>query len=542
MINFKRFGILLITVIGLSATTVNNDRLFEIAKNIEIFVNVYKTLNADYVDDLDPNQLMRIGIDAMVNSLDPYTNYISEAQVESYRITTEGKYQGIGAVVKMVDGFVTIIEPYEGGAVLEAGLQAGDQIIGIEGKSTEGKSQEEVTQFFRGVPGTKVRFKIKRGKEIPFEVDITRGQVKIPNVPYSGFVAPEYGYVSLTTFTADAGKNIRKAIRELKNENNNIKGLILDLRNNGGGLLKEAIGVSNIFVPQNIEAVSVKSKVIDRNVTYKTLAQPLDLEIPLVVLINKKSASASEIVSGLIQDMDRGVVMGQRSYGKGLVQNTQEVGYNSRLKLTTSKYYIPSGRCIQSVEYKDGEPVDIPDNKRSKFKTKGGRTVLDGGGVTPDVHLEVAYLPEILEQLQGEHYIFKYVNQYMSKVDTSQNTLEEVVFNEIDDFKSFLSQEKFEYQSKNQVLLDQIKENLKEASNSTLVADVDALDKKIEAEKALALNENSQMIIDAIELEIATRLHLQEGKVFQKLKDDSEILDAVNLLKDKGKYQSLLKK
>lgn len=541
MIHIKRLGLLAVAVIAISATTVNNDRLYEIAKNIDIFVEVYKKLNSEYVDDIDPSHLMRIGIDAMVNSLDPYTNYISESQVESYRINTEGKYEGMGAIVKKIDEYVTIVEPYSGSPVIEAGLLAGDQIIAIEGKPTKGKSQEEVTAFYRGVPGTDVLLRIKRpgGKE--FDVNLTRGQVKIPNVPYSGFVDEKIGYVALTTFTADAGKNIRKAIRELKNENNNIEGLILDLRGNGGGLLKEAISVSNIFVPQNQEVVSVKSKIRDRNQAYSTLAQPLDLDLPLVVLIDKKSASASEIVSGVIQDFDRGVLMGQRSYGKGLVQNTMEVGYNSRIKVTTSKYYIPSGRCIQSVEYKDGEPVDIADDKRSKFKTKAGRTVLDGGGVAPDVFLEPRKNSEILDALLEQHTIFKYVNEYMTQVDTSNQEVEEYIFSDYPDFLSYTKKNNFSFDTKNQALLDEIEENLKDSDVAAINSDIAAIQSKIESTKEEAFNTHKLEIINAIELEIATRINLQKGKVYQKLKDDEEIDDAINLLKDSAKYTQILK-
>lgn len=539
--NWKKISILAIAIFCISATTIKNDKLYEIAKNIDIFVNVYKTLNAEYVDDLDPNHLMRIGIDAMVGSLDPYTNYISEAQVESYRIGTEGKYEGIGAIVKKIDDYVTIVEPYADSPVIKAGLQAGDKIISIEGKSTQGKSQEEVTTFFRGIPGTNVKLGIQRDGIADFTVDLVRGQVKIPNVPYSGFVGDKIGYVALTTFTADASKNIRKAIRELKNEDNNIKGLILDLRNNGGGLLKEAISVSNIFVPQNEEVVSVKSKVRDRNQSYKTLAIPLDLEIPLVVLINKSSASASEIVSGVIQDFDRGVLMGQRSYGKGLVQNTKDVGYNSRVKVTTSKYYIPSGRCIQSVEYKDGEPVDIPDDKRSKFKTKGGRTVLDGGGVSPDVFLEPMKKSEVLTALEEQYIIFKYVDQYVESIDTSGLAVEEITFSNYDAFKQFAAKEGFVYDTKNEKLLKEIKENLESEDSALITTDISALESKIESAKKVALDTDKTDITNAIELEIATHLHLQEGKVYQKLKDDQEIKDAIALLNDESKYAQLLK-
>ena len=534
-----RIALLACVFIGISATTFKNDKLYEITKNIEIFINVYKELNANYVDDLDPSELMKVGLDAIVGSLDPYTNYISESQVSSYRLNTEGTYDGIGAIVKMVDDYVTIIEPHEDSPVLKAGLQAGDQIIGIEGNPTDGKSLEDVTNFYRGVAGTSVRMKIRRKGTEDFNVDIKRSAVNIPNVPYSGFVEEGIGYISLTTFTADAGKNIRIAYKELKDENSNLKGLILDLRDNGGGLLREAIGISNIFVPQNKEVVSVKSKVRDRDETYRTLAAPLDLEIPLIVLINKSSASASEIVSGVMQDLDRGVLMGQRSYGKGLVQNTKEVGYNSRVKITTSKYYIPSGRCIQSVEYKDGEPVDIADDKRSKFKTAGGRTVLDGGGVTPDIILPVEKKSDVLNGLNNQFMVFKFANEYFETMDTSQIE-DEITFTDFDAFKLFVNKAKFEYEPPAQKALKQAKEKLESEDRNALSAQIESINASIEASKQKALDAAKQEIINDIEITLATRIFYSKGRVFQKLKNDKDIDAAIELFGDMDKYYRTL--
>lgn len=529
-------------VVGISATTVNNDRLYEISKNIEIFVNVYKELNKNYVDDLDPSQLMRVGIDAMVESLDPYTNYISESQVASYRINTEGRYQGIGALVKKVGDYITIIEPYQDSPVVKEGLRPGDQIIKLDGRSSKGKSLEEMNQIMRGVPGTSLNLTIRRPSENKeWNVTLERSQVSIPNVPYAGFVSDGIGYVVLTTFTADASRNIRTEIRKLKEENPDIKGIILDLRDNGGGLLKEAIGVSNIFVPQNKNVVSVKSKVVERDVKYKTLGKPMDLEIPLVVMINKKSASASEIVSGVIQDLDRGVIVGQRSYGKGLVQNTMNVGYNSRVKVTTSKYYIPSGRCIQSVEYDNGEPVDIPDEKRARFKTENGRTVLDGGGVTPDVKINNDGIPDIVEQLDEQNILFHYINKIEGQFANDSEEPKEITFSDFSDFRSFVKSSDFEFKSKNQELLDEIKSNFKKDNQLQLVSEVEALEQRIEDEAALAIDANKELIISRIEENIATRQHYQKGKFFQKLKNDTEISTAVDILNDPAKYKSILK-
>ena len=541
--NIKRIGLLVVLIVGISATTVNNDRLYEISKNIEIFVNVYKELNKNYVDDLDPGQLMRTGIDAMVGSLDPYTNYISESQVASYRINTEGKYQGIGAIVEKVGDYVTIVEPYQDSPVVKAGLKAGDQITAIAGRSTKGQSTADMNQVVRGVPGTKLNLTIARKGQAPFDVELERSQVSIPNVPYSGYVSDGIGYVVLTTFTANATKNIRKAISKMKDENPDMKGLILDLRNNGGGLLKEAINISNIFIPVNKEVVSVRSKVSDRDVSYKTMGTPLDLELPLVVMINKKSASASEIVSGVIQDMDRGVVMGQRSYGKGLVQNTMQVGYNSRVKVTTSKYYIPSGRCIQSVRYEDGEPVDIPDDERAKFKTKGGRVVLDGGGVTPDVYIENNGKADILAQLDKQKIIFQYVNTIVDNyMQDEEEEPTEITFTDFAAFTAFVKQSDFDFESKNSELIDQIKENLKSDKQLGLMSEVEALEKRIDMEEESALEVHKEAIISAIEEKLASRSHFQKGKYFQKLKNDSEIVQAIDLINNSAEYNKILGK
>lgn len=537
--HFKIILISIVALLGVSATSIQQDKLYEISKNIEIFINVYKELNANYVDDLDPNQLMRVGLDAMVASLDPYTNYISESQVASYMINTEGRYEGIGAIVEKIGDYVTIVEPYEGSPVLEVGLKAGDMIIGIEGQSTLGKSREEVTSFYRGVPGTKVRLKIQTPKGEIKDVDVERSEVSTPNVPYSGFVSEDIGYIALSVFTADASKNIKKALKDLKEENSNIKGLILDLRDNGGGLLREAINISNIFIPKDKEVVSVKSKVRERDETYRTMTTPDDTEIPLVILINKNSASASEIVSGVIQDYDRGVLMGQRSYGKGLVQNTREVGYNSRIKLTTSKYYIPSGRCIQSVMYEDGEPVDIPDDKRSKFKTSNGRTVLDGGGISPDVKLDLPQSSELLSALKKDYMIFKFTNAYIENVDTSMAN-NEIVFDEFNTFISFLEDQKFSYETEAEELLNELRSQIRAVDVSKLDQQLKIIDQSLNQMKMTAYEANKSAIIDAIEIEIATRLAYQRGKAFQRLKNDAEIDEAVKLLNDPARYQSIL--
>ncbi len=538
----KLVALLLIGTFAMSFSIYQKDKLYEISKNIEIFVKVYKELNHNYVDDLDPGKLMRTGIDAMVGSLDPYTNYISESQVESYRINTEGKYQGIGGVVKQIGDYVTIVEPYAKSPLVEAGIIAGDQVISINGKSTKGKSTEEVTQFVRGVAGTNLKLKINRpttGEK--FDVNLERGSVEIPNVPYSGIVRDHIGYISLTTFTPDAAKNIRRAFNKLKDEDENLKGVILDLRNNGGGLLREAINICNIFIPKGEEVVFTRGKVKERDRNFPTTMEPIDLEIPLVVMVNKKSASASEIVSGVIQDLDRGVILGQRSFGKGLVQNTMELGYNSRIKLTTSKYYIPSGRCIQGKEYEDGEPVDIPDSERAEFKTKNGRPVLDGGGVTPDVKLDAPKIPVVLKNLQEQDLIFKYVTQYVNGKSIPEE-IETIIFTDFEDFKNYVSNQNFEYETDTEIKLKELKQAFEEDGYADfLSADVAALEQNIANEKIGAIEANKTAIINAIQEDIASRYFLQKGKAFQKLADDYEIDEAINILTDRDRYNNILK-
>jgi carboxyl-terminal processing protease len=531
----------LVIVVLLSAFTVKYGKYFEISKNIEIFTNVYKEINTWYVDDLDPSQLMKTGVDAMLESLDPYTVYYSESQIEGYRYMTEGKYDGVGARIKPIDNFPTIVEPFENSPAILAGLKAGDQVIAINGESAEGKTADEMGAVVRGVPGTEVRMTIRRpGEKGTKEVTLVRGEVHVTNVPYSGFVADGIGYIALTTFTQNAGRNVANALRDMKTENPDIKGLILDLRDNGGGLLREAVNVSNVFVPKGEEIASTKGKVVERDLSYKTKKEPVDIEIPLVILINKFSASASEIVSGVMQDLDRGVLIGQRSYGKGLVQNTRDVGYNSKVKMTTSKYYIPSGRCIQSVEYEDGEPKDIADNLRTPFKTRNGREVLDGGGVSPDILLEKEGQPEIVRDLLDKNMVFKYVTDYCIGKD-SMPPMEKYEFTEFQGFLEFLDQSAFNYQTDAEKEIADLESKLDSDDPVNLQSEISMMRAKIEKDKSNHLEKYKDQIIDMIEMDIAGRYYFQKGKTTQRLKDDDELDRAIALLNAPAEYHSILK-
>ena len=521
-------------MVGMSAMVIQNDKLFEITKNIEIFANAFQKLNTNYVDEIDPSELMRIGIDAMVSSLDPYTNYISESQVESYRLANEGKYQGMGAIIEKVGDYITIVEAYEDGPSIKAGLKAGDQIVEVNGFKTKGKSTEEMNAIAKGVAGTAMNLRIKRpGEDKEFDVELIRGETIIPNVPYSGRVSDNIGYISLTVFTQNASKNIEDAFRKMKKDGG-LDGVIIDLRSNGGGLLREAIAICNLFLPQGMEVVSTKGKIKERDRSFSTMRPAVDQDIPIVVLTNKRSASASEIVSGVIQDYDRGVVMGQRTFGKGLVQNTEEIGYNSRVKLTTSKYYIPSRRCIQAVKYENGEPVDIPDAERSKFKTKNGRTVLDGGGVTPDVKLPAKEQSEYTKALIADHILFQYVNQFVAEND-SIDAPGEFNFNEYDSFKSFVRASNFDFKSEMEKELEKLRDQ-----SSDLTTEFDGLLAAIESNQEGFLDTYKDEITKEIEVQIATRYYFQSGKAKQKLNGDSEVQEAIALLNDMKKYNEIL--
>lgn len=527
---------------GMGAAIYNNDKLFEISKNIEIFSNLYKELNTYYVDDIDPGKLMKVGIDAMVETLDPYTNYFSETQIETWRYLSEGKYEGIGANVQTVGDEITIIEPYEGCPAHEAGLKAGDVIVAIDGQSTKGKNSNDLGVLLRGVPGSAVALDIRRpgSKEIK-TFRLNRGEIKMSNVPYSGVVSDHVGYVSLTTFTQDAGKHIGDAIREMKKNDPGLKGIILDLRDNGGGLLMEAVNIVNLFVGNNVEVVSTRGKVRDWDKTFTTRGPALDEKLPVVVLINKHSASASEIVSGALQDLDRGVLIGQRSYGKGLVQNTKDIGFNSKLKLTTSKYYIPSGRCIQSVSYKNGEPLDIPDSERHVFRTKGGRKVLDGGGVTPDIYIAPDSGDAPIKALLDNYVVFNYVTKYMlSHPDIAP--ADQFKFTEFDDFMRFVESGNYPFETNSEKQLKELEKfSKKDEFYNVLQSDLTALKAKIIKEKRTVLLNHKEQISKFIARDIVTRLYNQKGKIINSIHNDREVRDAIDLLNDPARYNKILK-
>lgn len=539
--------VLLVAVMMSAAFFVSTDynKYFEISKNLEIFANMYKELNTAYVDEIDPAKLMRTGIDAMLESLDPYTNYISEAEMEGFKLQITGKYGGIGAGIRKTKemDYVVITEPYEGFPAHKAGLQAGDMIVNIAGKSAKDKTTKEVSNILKGAPGDEVSFTVRRpGTPKDFEVTVTREEVKIPNVPYSGMIDDETAYVTLTTFSERAGKNVADALQKLQKDND-VKSVILDLRGNGGGLLKEAVNLSNVFIGKGEEVVTTRSRSVENDRSFRTLNKPMDLEVPLVVLIDASSASASEIVSGVMQDLDRGILIGQESFGKGLVQNTREVGYGSKLKLTTAKYYIPSGRCIQAVNYKDGKSTTIKDSLRTEFKTRNGRSVFDGAGVKPDIEVEIEELSNIARTLVRKNIIFDYATEYKQR-NAEIAPAKEYAFSEADfkDFERFLNERDHSYDTASEKELKQLEEKAKKENYyDAIKTDLEAMTRKIDADKKKDLYKHKKQITHLLEQEIIKRYYFQKGSIEADLDGDPYIEAALKVLKDPNRYKSILK-
>ncbi len=545
--NKRKLAITALVILGLSFTAFKTaDEYFEISKNIDIYTTLYKQVNTYYVDEVEPSKLMRKGIDAMLNSLDPYTNFISESEIEDYRFQITGQYGGIGAAIVKREEYIAIREPYEGFAAQKNDLRAGDLLIEADGKSLKGLSISEVSKFLKGQPDTEVKLLIERdGKQMT--KTIKREEIKIENVPYYGMVNENTGYIVLTEFRSNAGKDVADALKELK-KNPNMKSVILDLRGNPGGLLHEAVNIVNIFTPRNQLVVSTKGKVTELNRDYKTINQPVDTEIPVVVLTNKGSASASEIVSGTLQDLDRGVVLGQRTFGKGLVQSNRMLSYGTQLKITTQKYYTPSGRCIQALDYShrkdDGTVPIIPDSLRKTFKTKGGRLVLDGAGIDPDVKVEAKKYSKITQSLIKKLLIFDFANNYRN-THKSIASAKQFKLTEKDwtNFVAFLQDKDYGYQTETEKALDKLKEKAKKEKYFNAISDGYALLKKdLSHDKKADLVKNKTEIIKVLEKEIATRYYYQKAEFEVAFDDDKDITEAIAILNNSEKYKALLTK
>jgi carboxyl-terminal processing protease len=546
----KRGLVVLLIAAMLPVAFTQTNSYFEISKNLDIYASLYKELNTYYVDEVQPSDLMRQGIDGMLNSLDPYTSYISEAEIEGYRMQTTGKYGGIGALVRKVDRYITISEPYEGYAANKAGLLAGDKLLKIDGTSVIDKETNDISSLLKGQAGTNTTLLILRtladGTEKEMEVVVTREDIKIKNVPYYGMINTEIGYIRLSNFTDDAGKEVHDALEDLKSKNPTLKSLVFDLRGNPGGLLAEAVNVSNVFVDKNLEIVSTRGKVNEWDKTFKTLNNAVDTQIPIAVLVNRGSASASEIVAGSLQDLDRAVIVGQRSFGKGLVQTTRNLPYNTKLKITTAKYYTPSGRCIQALDYahkdENGYAAKTPDSLKVAFKTANGRTVYDGAGIDPDLEVEGTPVNKITMSLINKNYIFHFATIYRAKNPTIAAAKDfKLSDKDYQDFVAYLNGKEYDYATESEELLKELESTTKdEKYYDAIAAELKKLKENVMHDKSNDLTKHKEEIKKVLEDEIVSRYYYSTGRIMVSFNYDEDIQTALKVLNNPNQYKQIL--
>lgn len=537
-------AIVLITVAFFSFKS-GDDRNFQIAKNLDIFNSIVKELDMFYVDTIDPNKTIREGIDNMLYSLDPYTVYYPENDQDELEMMVKGSYGGIGSLIRYnpKSKYTVIAEPYEGMPAAESGLKAGDLLLEIDGKDLKGNS--DVSTLLRGQVGTSFKLKVQRpGVKEPLEFNIVRRSIQMPTIPYYGVMDGQVGYINLSSFSGNPSKDFKEAFLDLKKQG--ITSLVIDLRNNGGGLLDQAVEIVNMFVPRGKTIVTTKGKIKQASNTYKTLREPLDTDIPIAVLVNSGTASSSEILSGSLQDLDRAVIVGNRTYGKGLVQVPRSLPYGGNLKITTSKYYIPSGRCVQAIDYahrnEDGSVARIPDSLTTVFHTAAGREVRDGGGVSPDIEVKQERLPNILFYLVRDNLIFDYATDYCLKHPAIASAKEfELTDADYEEFKNKVKGADFKYDQQSEKILNTLKEAaefegyMKDASD-----EFKALENKLKHNLDRDLDYFSKDIKKMIAEEIIKRYYYQEGAIIQQLKDDKDLDEAVKVLMNPERYQQIL--
>ncbi len=543
-----RWVVALLLAVGASfflGFTSGDKHSFQVAKNIDIFNSIVKELDMFYVDTIDPDKTIRNGIDAMLYSLDPYTEYFPEDNQSEFEQMLKNSYGGIGSIIRYSPKtqYTVIAEPYEGMPAHEAGLKAGDVLLEIDGKDLKGNS--DVSTLLRGQAGTSFKLKVQRpGTEKPLEFDIVRRSIQLPFIPYYGVVGDSIGYISLSTFSGNPSKEFKDAFLDLKKQG--IRSLIIDLRNNGGGLLDESVEIANFFLPRGETLLTTKGRIKQASNTYKTLREPLDLEIPLAVLVNSITASSSEILAGSLQDLDRAVIVGTRTFGKGLVQTTRVLPYGGTMKLTTSKYYIPSGRCVQAIDYQhrneDGSVGRIPDSLTTVFHTAAGREVRDGGGVTPDIEVKAKKLPNILFYLVNDNLIFDYATEYCLKHPTIPSAEAfELTDADYAEFKEMVKKADFKYDQQTEKILKNLKEMAEfEGYLSEASSEFEALEKKLKHNLDHDLDYFAGDIKEMIAVEIVKRYYYQRGSIIQQLKGDEDLEAAVKILSDPVRYKQML--
>ena len=545
----RRNGVLLAAVlvaVAFFSFKSGDDRNFQIAKNLDTFNSIVKELDMFYVDTLDPNKTVREGIDYMLSSLDPYTEYYPEDDQAELQQMLNASFGGIGSLITYNQKLKRsmIAEPFEGTPAAKVGLKAGDILMEIDGKDLAGKNNQEVSQMLRGAVGTSFKLKVERpdekGGTRPLEFDIVRQTIQTPMIPYDTIFNKNVGYINLSTFSGTPSKDFKKTFLKLKKEG--ITSLVIDLRGNGGGRLEEAVEIANFFLPRGKVIVTTKGKTKQASNTYKTLREPLDLDIPITVLVNGATASASEILSGAFQDFDRAVIVGSRTFGKGLVQTTRPLPYGGVMKLTTSKYYIPSGRCVQAIDYKhrneDGSVGTIPDSLTTVFHTAAGREVRDGGGVMPDIEVKQEKLPNILFYLVRDNLIFDYATQYCLKHPSIPSPQEfKVTEADYNDFKAMVKKADFKYDQQSEKIMKTLKEAAKfEGYLDEASEEIKALEKKLTHNLDRFSKDIRSMIAD----EIIKRYYYTRGGIIQQLKDDDGLQAALKILADPVKYKETL--